>query len=169
MAALLRRKTTQNKSQTHPPTPTYQAACSIVICTCFMLISKAVLHSLHGQFEIYDEYSDCCYGFPASKIYYAYCVGWGFLTSARIAILGWLIPYWGREGCSVHCRMFSIRGPTRYQEHLSLCFLSCDNHTCCRQWQISPSGKIICRGEILVQAMRQGLGYHRTAVWEAPV
>lgn len=83
-----------NHKHTHPHPPTRQLVQQF-FCTYFMLISKTVLHSLHGQFEIYDEYSDCCYGFPASKIYYAYCVGWGFLTSAQTAILGWIIPCWG--------------------------------------------------------------------------
>lgn len=36
--------------------PTYKAACSVVIRTYFMLISKTVLHSLYGELEIYDEF-----------------------------------------------------------------------------------------------------------------
>lgn len=84
MGVLFKKKRlTQNKSQTHPPTPTYKAACS-VICSYFMLISKTVLHPLYGELEIYDEFQDCCYGFPACRIYYDYCVGQRFLTSALL-------------------------------------------------------------------------------------
>lgn len=58
-------------------------------------------------------------------------MGWGFLTSARIAIWGWLIPCWGREGYSVRCRMFgSIPGPARGQKHLSPSSHCCGNHRC---------------------------------------
>lgn len=131
-----------NHKHTHPHPPTRQLVQQF-FCTYFMLISKTVLHSLHGQFEIYDEYSDCCYGFPASKIYYAYCVGWGFLTSAQTAILGWIIPCWGggkAVPCLVECSAASPALPTRFQEHLPPSPLSCDNQRWLQPVSNVPSG-----------------------------
>lgn len=35
---------------------------------------------------MYDAFSDCCYGFLASRIYYTYCIDQGFLNSVLLPL-----------------------------------------------------------------------------------
>lgn len=77
-----------------PPTPAYQAACS-----------KTVLHLLQGQSEVSGEYSNGCYGFLASRIYYAYHAGRGLLITAQLPF-GLDYSLLGVRSCSVPWRVF---------------------------------------------------------------
>lgn len=130
-----------------------------------MLISKTVLHFLYGEFQIYDEFSDCCYGFPASRIYYPYCVGQRFLISA-------LLPFWaglffaGGERvvlCIVGRLAAFLALPTRsifpdFHSVVTTRFVF-------RQCHTSPRGQNHPLWRTLVIGHEKGLRYHSTGVW----
>lgn len=118
---------------------------------------------------MYDAFSDCCYGFLASRIYYTYCIDQGFLNSVLLPLQAGLFFVGGGRavlyivGCLAAFLVLPIGSPFPSPASVvTTRFVS-------RECQMSPRGQNHPLWRTPgVGHEKKGLGYHSTGVWGDP-